>query len=273
MARLKGRNKVRRFRQVAEKLVPKITNHKGVSGVVIAGGLARGFADQYSDVDITVFLSKKNRMLRKKIRKLGSDEQRISHVDVDLEVHFLEDFRKRKLSEMQKWDFSHVEIVFDPEGGIERLLTDKVKVPQSYWVRKIVVCSELLKWYCCPPETRIGTIAEAWVERGDLISAHYCANHSLDLIIKVLFALNREFLPPPKWRIFYSYGLEWLPKKYGELLKKAMMAHELSLSELKRRLNALRELWRGIQPRIEKETGLTTSLISRYYVQRILHQR
>jgi len=106
-----------------------------------------------------------------------------------------------------------------------------------------------------------------------LVSAHYCADHSLDLVIRVLFALNREFLPPTKWRIFYSYGLKWLPKRYGELLKEAMMAQELSLLELKRRLNALRELWREILPRIEKETGLTTSLISKYYVQRILHQR
>ena len=273
MARLKGRNQIRRFRQVAEKLVPKITIHKGVSGVVVAGGLARGFADQYSDVDITVFLSKRNKKLKKEIRKLGFDEQRIAHVDIDLEVHFLQDFRKRKLSEMQKWDFSQTEIIFDPEGEIRRLLTDKVRVPKSYWVRRVVVYSELLKWYCCPPETRIGTIAEAWVERGDLVSAHYCTDYSLDLIIRVLFALNREFLPPPKWRIYYSYNLRWLPKGYGELLKEIMLVHELSLSELGRRLNALRELWYEILPKIEKETGLTPSSISRYYVQRILHQR
>jgi predicted nucleotidyltransferase len=273
MANLKGRNQIRRFQQVAEKLVAQITTNNGVSGVVIAGGLVRGFADQYSDVDITVFLSKKNRMLRKKIGKLGSDEQRITHVDIDLEVHFIEDFRKRKLHEMQKWDFSHIEIVFDPEGKIERLMTDKVRVPQSYWVRRVVVYAELLKWYCCPPETRIGTIAQAWVERGDLVSAHYCTDYSLDLIIKVLFALNKEFLPPPKWRIFYSHNLKWLPKRYGQLLKEIMLVHELSLSELERRLNALKELWRGILPRIEKETGLTPSSISRYYVQRILHQR
>ena len=163
--------------------------------------------------------------------------------------------------------------MFDPEGEIGRLLTYKVRVPQSYWVRRVVVYAELLKWYCCPPETRIGTIAEAWVERGDLVSAHYCIDYSLDLTIRVLFALNREFLPSPKWRIFYSQTLRWLPKGYGKLLKETMLVHELSLSELERRLNALRKLWRGILPKIENEMGLTTSSISRYYVQRILHQR
>ena len=273
MMRLNGQNRIEKFRGIAEELVSKIVENRGVAGIVLAGGLERGFTDKYSDVDILVFLRKKSQLLRNRIVKLGSEMQKRTGIDVDLEVHFLDDFRNQKMSEMRKWDLSHMLVVFDPQSEIKQLLKQKTKVPRSYWVRRVVVHSEHLKWYCCPPETRIGTITEAWVERDDLVSAHYCIDYSLDLIIRILFALNREFLPPPKWRIFYSYGLKWLPKKYCELLKEAMIVHELSLPELRRRLNALRELWRGILPRIKNETGLTTSSISRYYVQRILHQR
>ncbi len=272
MMRLNGQHCIEKFRGIAEELVSKIVENDDVAGIVLAGGLERGFTDKYSDVDILVFLRKKSQVLRNRILKLGSEMQKQSGVDVDAEVHFLDDFKKRKASEMQKWDLSHMLIVFDPQSEIKQLFRQKTKVPRSYWARRVVVHSEHLKWYCCPPETRIGTIAEAWVDRGDLVSAHYCTDYSLDLIIRVLFALNREFLPPPKWRIYYSYNLRWLPKGYGELLKEIMLVHELSLSELKRRLNALRELWHEILPRIENEMGLTPSSISRYYVERILHQ-
>jgi hypothetical protein len=40
-----------------------------------------------------------------------------------------------------------------------------------------------------------GTIAEAWVDRGDMLSAHYCLNYSIELLVKTVFALNKEFLP------------------------------------------------------------------------------
>jgi len=272
MMRLNRQNCIERFRGIAEELVSKIVENDDVVGIVFAGGLERGFTDKYSDVDILVFLRKKSQVLRNRIVKLGSEMQKHSAVDVDLEVHFLDDFRNQKMSEMRKWDLSHMLVVFDPQSEIKQLLRQKTKVPRSYWVRRVVVHSEHLKWYCCPPETRIGTITEAWAERGDLVSAHYCIDYSLDLTIRILFALNREFLPSPKWRIFYSHTLKWLPKGYGKLLKETMLVHELSLSELERRLNALRELWCGILPRIENETGLTPSSISRYYVQRIIHQ-
>jgi hypothetical protein len=39
-----------------------------------------------------------------------------------------------------------------------------------------------------------------------------------------------------------------------------------------RRLEAIRKLWRGTLPKIREETGLTTELISKYYVEKVLHQ-
>jgi hypothetical protein len=52
-----------------------------------------------------------------------------------------------------------------------------------------------------------------------LISAYYCLNYGVDLLVRVIFALNKEFLPAPKWRMFYSYRLEWLPEDHVKLLK------------------------------------------------------
>jgi len=272
MPKLKGKNQVRRFRRVAEGLVSKISSFEGVAGIVFIGGLVRGFADRFSDVDIIVFLSRRDERLKRRIRGLGVDVQRRLGIDVDLEVHFLEDFRRWKWDEVDRWEFSRAEIVFDPKGEVKKIFKEKLRVRKGFWVRRIVVCGEYLKWYCCPPKGDVGTVAECWVERGDLVSAHYCLTYGVDLLVRIVFALNREFLPAPKWRIFYSYELKWLPENHRRLLGEAMLVKSFSVKEFRRRLEATRKLWCEMLPKIREETGLTTELISKYYVEKVLHQ-
>ena len=272
MVTLKGENQIKRFRQVAEGLISKIVSFEGVTGIVFIGGLVRGFADKFSDLDVIVFLSKRDDQVRRKIRDFGVDEQRRLGIDVDLEVHFLEDFRRWKWDDVDKWEFSRAEIVFDPKGEVKKVFREKLRVPKNFWIKRIVVCGEYLKWYCCPPREEVGTVAESWIERGDLVSAHYCLTYAADLLVRMVFALNREFLPAPKWRIFYSYGLKWLPENYRRLVDEALLVKSFSVKDFSRRLGAVRELWCGILPKIKEETGLTTELISKYYVEKMLRQ-
>ena len=272
MSELKGKNRIRLFRQAAEELSLKIAQSESVAGIVFLGGLVRGFADKFSDVDITVFTSKSDKKLTKQIRSLALEKERQFGVEIDLEIQLLEDYKRRKWSEINRWEFSRAQIVFDPKGEIKKMFAEKLRVSKSFWVKRIVICGEYLKWYCCPPRKDVGTVAESWIERGDLLSAHYCLDYAVELLIRVIYALNREFLPAPKWKIFYSYELKWLPEDYRRLLGEAMLAKSFSVKDFNRRLRAMRELWCGILPKIRKETGLTTELISKYYVEKVLHQ-
>ena len=105
-----------------------------------------------------------------------------------------------------------------------------------------------------------------------MVSAHYCLNYVLILLIKIIFALNREFLPPPKWQIFHSYGLKWLPSRYDKVVGEALTVKSLSKRDLDRRLRATKELWHEILPKIKEETGLTPKSISKQYVKHVLKQ-
>ena len=269
--RLKGNNQIRLFKQVAERLVSKIAVSKNVAGVIFLGGLARGFADKYSDVDMIVLLDKEDQPLRRQIHNMGLEERKSSGLDIDLEIHYLNAFQRWKWDETDRWDFSHAEIVHDPEGQIRRLFDARLKVSERFWVKRIVTCAEYMKWYCCPPTEDVGTIAEAWVDRGDLLSAHYCLNYAIDLLLKTVFALNKEFLPPPKWRTFYFQSLKWLPKNH-ELLNETVKVKGLTAEDLNRRLESLRKLWQAVLPKIQEETGLDLDQINKYYVEQILRQ-
>ncbi|MEM3551607.1 MAG: hypothetical protein QXV01_11025 [Candidatus Bathyarchaeia archaeon] len=272
MVKLKGENRIESFRQIAQNLVSKIRSFDGVCGVVLLGGLVRGFVDRFSDLDIVVFIGRSDELLRRRIYNVGLGEAKASGVDVDLEIHFIEDFRRWRFDEADRWEFSRAEIVFDPEGEVKRMLGEKLRVSDGFWVKRIVVCGEYLKWYCCPPKEEVGSVSECWVERGDLASAHYCLNYAVELLIRVVYALNREFLPAPKWRLYHSYSLKWLPKNYKRFIKEAMRTEEFSFKEFERRLMAVRALWREIMPKIERETGLTPEKITKYYVEKVLHQ-
>jgi len=270
---LKGQNRIREFRRIAEELTSQMSRGKNVVGIVLFGGVVRGFVDKFSDLDIAVFLDKKDDDLFRKIRDMGSRIARSHNVDLDLIVHYLGDFKRWKMKEEAlKWEYSDAKIVFDPTGEIKRALRGKLGFPKDFWIRRIVVCAEYIKWYCCPSEEGVGTIAESWIERGDLVSAHYCLNYSVDLLLRLLFAINREFLPAPKWRIFYSYNLKWLPRDYNELIREAVINKSLSLGELNTRLFAIRRIWHEIAAKIEEETGLTPKTISNCYVEKILQQ-
>ena len=272
METLKGKNEIRMFRQVAEKIKGRLIKHEGVAGIIFIGGLTRRFADKYSDVDIIVLMSRKSKILRRKIKKIADQEHSLSGLDIDLEAHSLEDFERTRWDEMDKWDFSHAEIVYDVNGEIRDLIKRKVKVSKGFWLKRIVVCGEYLKWYCCPPQKDVGTITEAWIDRGDLISAHYCLNYSVDLMTQMIFALNKEFLPAPKWSVFYSQHLKWLPKNFKRLVEEALTVRDLTTAELNRRLRVLRRMWLDVLPKIKEETGLTPELISKRYVAMVLHQ-
>jgi hypothetical protein len=86
------------------------------------------------------------------------------------------------------------------------------------------------------------------------------------------FALNREILPAPKWRIFYSFKLKGLPKTNKTLLEEVVTVKTLSTGDLRRRLKALQIMWAETLFRLKEENGLTPQLISKYYVEKVLRQ-
>jgi predicted nucleotidyltransferase len=271
MAELKGENLLNRFKPIAERLVSEISAVNCVSGVILLGGLARGFMDKFSDVDITVLLETSSSTLKQHVRRICAKEQS-NGLDLDLELYSLADFKVKVWDDMDRWEYSHAKIAFDPEGKTRKAIAEKLIVHKNFWTERIAADVEHIKWYCCPLDESVGTISEAWVERGNLTAAHYCLNNVSEVMLEMAFALNRKFLPSPKWRLYYFYRLQGLPEGFKEDLDEALKVGSLSLEEFRRRLRILRVMWNKIKPLVEKETNLTTAQLHTIYVQNILQQ-
>jgi len=269
MVVLKGENQIERFSRVADKFVSEVSSYDGVSGIVLLGGLAREFVDEFSDLDVTVFLDKADKSLESRIRSIAEKEKR-SGIDIDLDIYDITYTPHARWDDMMLWEYSKAKIVFDPKGECKNAIKKKLDVPKDFWTRCISALVEHLSWYCCPLEETVGTIAEAWIKRGDLTSAHYCLNYGVELIVKLLYALNKEFAPAPKWLLFYSHNLAKLPEGFKKDIEESSTVRNLSLEELQRRLMVLRRLWSKIEPMIEKEAKLTLSQLHDYYYKSIL---
>ncbi len=272
MNALQGSNQIERVRSVASELRSYLVSYGKVIGIVYSGALVRGFADKHSDVDITVFLNENDEVLRKGLNDKVEDIHKRVGIDIDFVVHVFSDFSRRKWNETARWDFSNADIVYDPTRQLGEFINEKLRVKRGFWLERIVIAAQHLRWYCCPLKGEEGTMAETWISRGNLASAHNCVTYGLDTIFAIVFALNKEFLPPVKWRIFDSYKLKWQPERYCESIEEILTIKSLSESDFNRRLFALRALWQHILPKIIQETGLDAESMSKLYVEKIFHK-
>lgn len=259
------RNRYRELRPAALALSHRIAEHRGVAGVFVVGGLVRGYLDEGSDLDIVVLLKKHDSKLKAAIRAMGREESERLGVDVDLEVHTIRSYERLKRDDNRRWECSHAEVLHDSEGRTLELLSSVVDVPDSFWTDRIVGGWTYFQWYAFNPDFP-KTVAEMCMDRGDRMGAHYSVNYSVDLLLELLYALNREFLPPPKWRMAYLKGLEWKPRGLGKALEEAIVVKDMGPEGLQRRLRAVRSLHGQLRRRVHGVTGLSEEQFWKHFL-------
>jgi predicted nucleotidyltransferase len=228
---------------VAKEFASKL-KRKGVVGIVFLGGIARGYFDKFSDIDIIVF--------KKKKAKLGmkpEDEIEYKGFKIDYEITDYEDSVKSEWETVKKWTFSTAKIFYDPEGKIGTLIREKVRLKDKERKWMIIEGMTQSEWHC-------NDCSESWVYRNDIESAHRSINLALEYFMKAIFGLNNELLPDEKWLMYEVRRLKWLPEGFNEKLKEIILIKDISIKELRRRRNALNRLWKQVLPKAEKKVGM-----------------
>ena len=176
-----------------------------IIGILLSGGLARGFADHFSDIDIEIFHPRGFSKL------ILPESPRGSHWtpqgnEIEIEKSCFEDHLDPQNDEMlwnmsNRWDKVHANILYDPKGHIANLLKAKVVFRPGEWER-------LHKLAGTSPQWLATIVANSWVERGDIAAAHHVLNCAISLLLDYLFLSNQQFIPPDKWKLFHSKQLD-----------------------------------------------------------------
>jgi hypothetical protein len=242
--RYRDKNRYNEFLSAAQIISKKISKIKGVVGILATGGLGRGYCDDYSDLDLIVYVDDKK---VKKIEKyIAVGYLRYKEIELDTPVESYQKALNHKSpskywSQVMRWDRENSQILFDTENRIKDLLKEKLIFPD--WEQK-----KLLRKYRREVEEHLIYNFEIWEKRGDLINLSDSLVRATEHLILWIYAKNRKFQPYiPKW-LFYYLENDLVPEStYFNIIKKTYLSSFKAISHARKIRNELLKLCEKIE--------------------------
>jgi len=251
VADLTGRNLARVHRQIASEYVKCRCNHPSVVGAVLIGGTARGFSDEYSDIDVVIFYDGDGTGIA------TSGEQTWSGHDFDVTVVDYRYALKTLWTMTQRWSYLGAEVLCDTAGKIKRLLKKKITFPAEERKNIIVTSIIQLSWYGIGLKHGIWRgcnfrqIPRMWLHRGDVGSAHRRLTLATETLLDLLFAYNHALNPGEKWKLHVVHFLPWLPIHFRRRINQVILVKQITAQDFERRLKNFMLAYRAIMKRIQ----------------------
>ena len=226
------------FFRHARDLAVRFAAHEGVVGVLLTGGVARGYADHFSEIDLAVYLTPSacEAWTRSGLAPYAEGDSWLDGWHIDFDYLCYEDELEAEWDHVKRWDRSYAVALHDPQGWLQEMLARKAVLTdeekQSLTTRHLVLFGE----YCC------NLVVPSWVHRSDLLAAHHCLNIALDNLIRVLFLANDELIPFYKWTLNLSYTLRWTPSDWQRRAEQALLVREFSATDVERRCTLISDL-------------------------------
>lgn len=239
----KGKNRYKEFLSAAKIISKKIYKIEGVVGILATGGIGRGYCDEYSDLDLIVYVDDK--IVRDIEKYIAVGSLIYKDIALDTPVESYQRALKHKSpskywSQVMRWDRENSQIIFDTEHKIENLLKEKLVFPD--WEQK-----KLLKKYNEGVEDHLKYNFEMWEKRGSLINLADSLIKAIEYIILWIYAKNKKFQPYlPKW-LFYHLENNFVPEtKYLGIIKKVYLNPIKTVVQAKRIRIELIELSKNV---------------------------
>lgn len=239
----KNKNRYKEFLAAAKIISKKISKIESVVGILATGGMGRGYCDDYSDLDLIVYVDDKKVKEIEKYIAVGS----LIYKDIALDTP-VESYQKalkhkspsKYWSQVMRWDRENSQILFDTEQKIENLLKEKLVFPD--WEQK-----KLLEKYREGVENHLKYNLEMWEKRGSLINLADSLIKAAEYIILWIYAKNKKFQPYlPKW-LFYHLENNFMPEaKYLGIIKKVYLNPLKTAIQVERIRTGLIELSKNI---------------------------
>lgn len=214
-------------------------NVDGVEGLTLNGGLARGYGDHLSEVDITIYLSEESYLdFTKGLLKLKEGICKINKVVYDIKiVSYKKEFERKWSPIVELWDLSYAKILYDPKKLIEKLIKNKLA---SKSIIDSIQRSMFDAWW------HYKLAGDIWIYREDAIQGHFMLNDAAKGILKSIYIANNEYVPHDKWIINLIGNLKWLPIEKEKLLEQLFATGDMTLKSLKERQKNINTIWKKI---------------------------
>lgn len=243
-AALSGENHVIAHAAAGMLIARRFLAVPGVEAVLGLGSIARGFGDQYSDIDILVLGRGES------IQAIATGEHFISGTSIDL---FAVD---RIAAPIRSWSLERREAVMDSvvlassREFSPRSLARTCRLSRREQRSMAVELLLQLGWVGCHPPAWDGSVKhgydwclppDVWRHRGQSLPAHLTVDYAFDLVLRLVYLLNGRIPPDPKWRLHLTPGLPWTPRSFHSLRDAILLPPRVPRT-LDARLAAVRSL-------------------------------
>jgi hypothetical protein len=226
------------FRQ-AQQFADRFAACGGVVGVLLTGGVARGYADHFSELDLAVYLTRSHfdDWIRRGLAPFPEGDSWLDGWHVDFDYFCYEDEIEAAWEHTKCWDRSYAVVLYDPQELMREMLARKAILTEEEKQRLTSHHLILYGEYFC------NLVVPSWLYRGDPLAAHHCLNVALDSLIRAVFLANDELIPFDKWTLNLTYTLPWTPRDWRERVEQMLMVREGSQVEVERRCALIRDLF------------------------------
>ncbi len=228
---IRRKNLYRRYLAAAKSLAREWTRrYKGIEAIMLTGGVARAYADERSDVDLTLFLNPATYRSWVHLGQspLTAGDNLLGGIDVDTHLTTIPLERERPWEPMKIWDASSARVLLDRRGRLAHLLKTKVMPPVTRW--RLHEEAVWVDWFV---ELGVG-----WIDRTDVVAAHHLLNRALDHFLSLLFEAQNEHLPFDKWQVHLSRTLRILPRSYERYVREWLSIRSFTARDVRRRAHA-----------------------------------
>jgi predicted nucleotidyltransferase len=238
-ANYRSRNRYDDFLSAAKIISKKISKIEGVVGILATGGIGRGHCDDYSDLDLIVYVY--DEKLKEIEKYIAVGQLRYKEIELDTPVVSYQKALNHKSpskywSQVKRWDRENSQILFDPENKIKNLLKEKLVFPDGEQ-------KKLLRRYRQRVEDYLKYNFQLWEKRGNLINLADCLVRATENLVLWIYAKNKKFQPYiPKW-LFYHLENNFVPEsKYFNIIKKPYLDSVRTVNDARKIRNELLEL-------------------------------
>lgn len=214
-------NMLEEYKRVAARAVEDFKANPLVEGIMHLGGIARGFADEDSDIDLAIFS-------KQPLEGVVFGEQ-ITPEGYDLELwNVVMDEGTNNWSTIQKEAYQEGYIEFDRHGNVAAFLETALRIDEDeriYEILRLIFKIAWHGWIYTPFRNELHKgyhwilPVDLWHKRNRPENGYYLARVCVEDFIEMLFHVNRRHVPDYKWRWIKSEALAILPKRYSEQIR------------------------------------------------------
>jgi predicted nucleotidyltransferase len=249
---IKENNILEELMEALNRSLPGFQLYEGLAGIMLDGGMSRGYADHLSEIDVVIFLHEANyENYQKQLTPTGLGITVMDGYLYDVKLLNYENELNRTYDSVGLWDLSYAKILYDPAGELKTLFDLKLATPVELSQAEGLMFEA---WW------NYRLAGDIWLQRKDAIQGHYILNHAIKPLISALFIANQEYIPHDKWLIHMSKTLHWLPEHYEAQLLNVLSAGAMDTESLLHRQTAINTLWNEIDERLRDATDCPKSI-------------